>query len=158
MPAAPPPLRVLPPSARRAGIAMGSIVAVDLVLGMGTLLLVPYHRRTAIVPEHGRAIYLAHALVGVLLGIAAVALMPRARRLDRPAWLGAVTGLAGIAVAAAGGMLAVAQATRLIGMALMLLGSMAAEAGYLMPLVDSVPPPPEGPGGAGGPVPSDEAG
>lgn len=123
---------------------MGTAVAIDLVLGIGTLLVVPYHRRTAFAPVHGRAIYIAHAVLGAVLGAAAVAIIPKARRLDRPIWLGAVTGLCGIGLGAVGGILAVAQATRLIGMGLMLLGSVGAEAGYLMPLLDSVPAPPPG--------------
>jgi uncharacterized membrane protein len=141
-PVAAPHQRVLPRAARLAAVAMGTAVAVDLVLGVATLLVVPYHRHSALAPPHGRAFYLAHALLGVLLAVGAVAILPRARRLERPAWLGAVTGLVGIAVAGAGGLLAIAQATRLVGMGLMLLGSVAAEAGYLMPLIDSVPPQP----------------
>jgi hypothetical protein len=127
-------------SARAVAITMGSIVAVDLVLGVGALLAVPYHRHNSLAPQQGRAIYLAHALIGAVLGVAAVAILPKARLLDRPVWLGAVTGAVGVGVAAVGGLLTTVQSARLIGMALMLLGAAAAEAGYLMPLVDTVSP------------------
>jgi hypothetical protein len=118
---------------------MGVLVTVDLVLGVVALIAVPYHRHTAVVPVHGRVVYLAHAILGALLGLAALAVVPRARRMERVVWVGAVTGLVGVGVAAAGGMLAIVQSLRLLGMGLMLLGAVTAEAGYLMPLIDSVP-------------------
>ena len=119
---------------------MGVLVTVDLVLGVAALISVPYHRHTAIVPAHGKVVYLAHAVLGALLGAAAVAIVPKARRMERPLRLGAVTGLVGIGVAALGGMLATIQSLRLVGMGLMLVGAVTAEAGYLMPLIDSAPP------------------
>jgi hypothetical protein len=118
---------------------MGALVTIDLVLGVAALIAVPYHRHTAVVPAHGRIIYLAHGVLGALIGLVAVAVIPRARRMERVVWVGAVTGLVGVGVAAAGGMLAIVQSTRLVGMGLMLLGAVTAEAGYLMPLIDSVP-------------------
>jgi hypothetical protein len=120
---------------------MGIGVVIDFVLGVGTLLVVPYHRKSAITPSHGAAIYLGHAVLGFLLTLAGVVIIPRARRMPRPAWLGAVTGLVGLAIAGAGGVLSTIQPARLAGMGLMMLGSIAAVAGYLMPLLDSVPPP-----------------
>ncbi len=121
---------------------MGALVALDLVVGVAALIAVPYDRPDAILPARGKVVYLTHAVLGALLGAAAVAIVPKARRMERPVWLGAVTGLVGVGVAAIGGMLATIQSLRLVGMGLMLVGAVAAEAGYLMPLIDSAPPAP----------------
>jgi len=119
---------------------MGVATGADLVLGLGALLVVPYHRRNQVAPSKGQAIYLAHALLGLALAAGALAMLGPARRSSRTLGIGAVTGLVGLAVAGLGGILSVVQATRLIGMGLMLLGSVAAEAGYLMPLLEEPAP------------------
>lgn len=115
---------------------MTCLLGVDLVLGVAAIFAVPFHRATAFAPDRGRAVYLAHAVLGLVLTAGAVALVERTRSLDRHLRVAAITGLVGLGVSGAGGVLAVLQATRLVGMALMLLGSIGAAAGYVMPLVD----------------------
>lgn len=130
----------LPPGGRAASIAMSSLVAIDLVLGVAALFAVPFHRVTAVVPARGQPVYLAHAVLGLILTLAAVVLVERSRGHDRQVRAAAITGLVGLGLAGAGGVLAVVQATRLPGMALMLLGSVGAIAGYVMPLVEDEEP------------------
>jgi len=142
MPAEPAAARerdALPHGARQVAITMSSLVALDLVLGVAALFTVPFHRGTVLAPDRGRPEYLAHAVLGLLLAVAAIAIVERARGLERYVRAGAVTGLIGLALAGVGGALAVVQAARLAGMGLMLLGSVGAIAGYVMPLVDADP-------------------
>jgi hypothetical protein len=123
-------------------IAMGVAVAIDAVLGIGAIIAVPYHRHTALVPSKGSAVYGAHALLGALLAIVALAIIPRWSQISRTARVSALTGCIGLAVAGLGGILTVFHPTRLFGMVLMLLGWVAAETGYFVPAFDEPPPPP----------------
>jgi hypothetical protein len=121
-----------PRLARRAGIAMGGLVGVELALGIGTLVVVPYDRPDVWVPARGQLLYLTHATLGGVLGIGAVVLLlvaPPAPRLGR---LGATVGLAGVLLAAAGGVASVDRTTRLLGVALMIVGAVVGGFGYLM--------------------------
>ncbi len=137
---------------------MATLVCADAALGVAAILALSFHRPSSLLPVRGRDLYLAHALLGLVVTAGALALLGPARRLSRPAWVGALAGVIGIGVAGAGGLLAALQATRLLGMGLMLIGAVTAAGGYLMPLIDAVPPPGEpsrragssGPGGLDG--------
>jgi hypothetical protein len=128
--------------ARLVAIVMGAGVGLDALLGVAAIVAVPYRRHNAAVPTRGAALYLAHAVLGFVLTAAGVAIVGRWRRVGRPAYLAALTGVIGLAVAGIGGVLATLQATRLVGMGLMLLGAVAAVAGYLVPAFDAEPAPP----------------
>ncbi len=138
----PPELGSARRTARRVGLCMASLVVVELALGIAALVVVPYARRTVLVPAQGRPLYLTHAAVGGLLGVGAIALFVVARRAGRFVRLGSVVGLVGVAMAAGGGGASIGHPTRLLGVGLMLVGSVVAVFGYLMMLVET---PPSGP-------------
>jgi hypothetical protein len=121
-----------PRLARRAGIAMGGLVGVELALGIGTLVVVPYDRPDVWVPGRGQLLYLTHAILGSVLGLGAVVLLLVAPRAQRLARLGAIVGFAGVLLAAAGGVASVDRTTRLFGVGLMLVGAVVGGFGYLM--------------------------
>jgi hypothetical protein len=130
---------------------MGIGVSLDLALGVGALFAVPYHRPNAVVPSRGAGLYLAHAVLGLVLAAVGVAVVPGSRRLGRLVRIGATSGVVGLAIAGVGGLIAALQVTRLPGMALMLAGATVSVAGYLMPLIDSVPTAPGSPAMPGSP-------
>jgi hypothetical protein len=134
--------------------AMAALVGVELALGVVALLLVPFGRSDALVPRQGESAYLLHAAVGAVLGSGSIALVVLARRRPRVDRICAWIGLAGVALAAAGGALAVFHAVRLLGAGLMLLGALIACTGYLVPLFEAQtaagPAATKGPGGGGG--------
>ena len=53
-----------PLGGRRAGIAMTGLVVLELALGIGALVVVPYTRPSALVPSQGRLVYTIHAGLG----------------------------------------------------------------------------------------------
>lgn len=119
-------------------VGMAALVGLDFVLGVGAIVAVPFGRASVWLPVKGRGVYLAHAVVGAVLGAGALFLLARygsaTHRITR---LAAKTGVAGILVGVAGGLVAVDHPLRLVGMALMLLGSLAAGIGYLMPSLEA---------------------
>jgi hypothetical protein len=129
-----------PHLARRAGILMGSLVGLELVLGIGTLVVVPYDRPDAWLPAHGHLLYLLHATLGGVLGLGALVLLLAARQAPRLAHLGTIVGFVGILLAAVGGVASVAHPTRLLGVGLMLIGVVVAGFGYVMLIVPVAPP------------------
>ena len=84
-------------------------------------------------------VYLAHAIVGLVLTLGAVTLVLRvrggARVLRMAGWMGGC----GVAIAGAGGVLAVYHSLRLFGMALMFVGPLIAGFAYLIPLIERTP-------------------
>lgn len=121
-------------------------VGVTFALGVATLVVVPMGRPTGWWPATGRIVYLAHAGLGLPLALGAAWYLVRARDSTRLVWLSARVGAAGVAVAGAGGLLAVAHPLRLLGAALMLVGPPVAAFGYLVPTFDRLTdaPPTEG--------------
>jgi hypothetical protein len=140
-----------PGAARRAGIALGGLVSLELALGIGALVAVPYGRPAAWLPAQGRSLYLAHAALGGALGLGATALFLRARRAPRITRLGSILGFAGVVTAAGGGLASVDHPTRFLGVALMLLGTVVAGFGYLMLVIQVTSTgPPADPSGESG--------
>lgn len=88
-------------------------------------------------PAQGRLLYLTHAAVGGALGIGAVALFLVARRGQRFARLGSLVGLVGVVTAAGGGVASIGHPTRLLGVGLMLVGTVVGVFGYLMMIVET---------------------
>lgn len=122
-------------------VAMMIGVGIELALGVVTLVLVPTGRPDGWIPVQGRAVYLAHALFGGGLAFGALALVRVVRRLDRISRMAVIVGLAGIALGAGGGILATDQPMRLLGMGLMLVGTLVAGFAYLMPIIEALPDP-----------------
>jgi hypothetical protein len=124
----------------RAGVAMGILVGVELALGIGTFVVVPYDRPDVWLPARGHLLYLIHGALGGVLGLGSVVVLLGARRAPRIAHLGAIVGFVGVLVAAAGGLASVDHPTRLLGVGLMLVGAVVAGFGYLMLIVPVTPP------------------
>jgi len=121
-------------------------VGVTFALGVGALAAVPTGRPTGWWPEQGRFVYLAHAGLGLPLALGAAWYLVRARDSTRLIRMSARIGAAGVAVAGAGGLLAVVHPLRLVGVALMLVGPLVAAFGYLVPTFDRLTEEPPGEG------------
>jgi hypothetical protein len=113
-------------------------IALELVLGIVALVVVPLHRPNGWVPAPGRAIYLIHAVLGGVLTLVAMWLVTVTPR-QRVVRAGIVIGLVGLALGAAGGILAVYHSSRFAGLALMFGGTLVAFFGYLIPLIEPEP-------------------
>ena len=118
----------------------GSLVGVELALGIGTLVVVPYHRPDVWLPAQGHLLYLIHAVLGGALGLGSVVLLRAARQAPRIAHLGTIVGFVGVLVAAVGGLASVDHPTRLLGVGLMLVGVVVAGFGYTMLIIPVAPP------------------
>lgn len=147
-----------PPISDRGRLAtpLALLVPVELGLGIAVLAAVPSGRPTALVPATGRIVYLLHAVLGLVLTVGALAYLLRTRNGDHLGRMSGVIGFTGVAVAAAGGALAVAHPLRLVGGGLMLLGALSAELGFVIPVLERISEDapagsePPGPGAAGG--------
>jgi hypothetical protein len=129
---------------RSAWTVMAVAVGLEFAAGLATLVLVPTDRPSGLLPVKGRVVYDLHGLVGVALLAGAVALSVASRHARRMVRAAAGAGLAGILLAGAGGVLASVHPLRLLGIVLMLAGSMLAGAGYLVGLLEQVPEPEPG--------------
>jgi hypothetical protein len=135
------PLSASPLSGHLVWVSMTVAVSIEFAIGVIALLVVPFSRPDGWIPDRSKAVYLVHAGFGVLLLLAACGVLVATARMDRRTKLAALGGLAGIVVGAAGGLLAVAHAVRLVGLALMFVGTGIAFFGYLVPLVEPEPDP-----------------
>lgn len=123
---------------RRLWNAMGLLVALELALGVATIVSVPYRRPDAVLPSRATWLYAAHGALGVVLGVGALGLLVLSPLAGRMARIGALLGGAGVLVGLGGGVLATFQATRLLGMGVMMLGAVMAGVGYLLPALESL--------------------
>jgi hypothetical protein len=114
-------------------------LGLELVLGLATLLVVPFGRPDQWLPLQGRAFYLLHAVIGGLLVLGSLAILVETSGAGRIERLGSRLGLGGLVLGAGGGMLVAFHPWRLAGMALMLAGTFGAWFGYLVPLLDPNP-------------------
>ena len=126
-------------SAGRLAIVLAVLVSIDFVLGLLALFSLSTGRPTGWLPKHGLDVYLAHAIVGLLLTLGAATLLVRVRGSARVLRLAGWLGGSGVAMAGAGGVLAVYHSVRLLGMALMFVGPMIAGFAYLIPLLERAP-------------------
>lgn len=133
-----PPLRLPEAAVRRIWNTMGLLVALELVLGVVVIVSVPFRRPAALLPARGTWIYAAHGAVGIALGIGALAVLVLSTVAGRMGRIGAVLGAGGVAAGLVGGVLASFQATRLLGMVVMLVGVIVAGVGYLCPLLEAI--------------------
>jgi hypothetical protein len=136
---APPAPEAAERSAERLAIVLAVLVGIDFVLGILALFSLSSGRPTGWLPKHGLDVYLAHAIVGLLLTLGAATLLVRVRGSARVLRLAGWLGGSGVAMAGAGGVLAVYHSTRLFGMALMFVGPMIAGFAYLIPLLERAP-------------------
>jgi hypothetical protein len=120
-------------------ITMAIAVAVELALGLATLVVVPIGRPDGLIPTHGRLVYVAHAGVGLFLIVGATALVITSRQSSRVVRIGVVMGGVGILLGACGGVLAIYHPARPAGLALMFLGTVISGIGYLGPVIESLP-------------------
>lgn len=117
-------------------VAMLGAVSIEFTVGVVALLFVPASRPSVWVPERGRLVYLVHGVFGAAVLIGAIVALVVANGLERRARIGANAGFLGVVIAAAGGLFAVDHGLRLLGMALMFIGTGVAFFGYLVPLVE----------------------
>ena len=110
-------------------------VGVELVAGIVALVVVPVRRPDGWLPGQGETAYLIHAGLGGVLTLAAMFLVVAAPR-GRMTRAGTLIGLAGLALGAGGGILAVYHPSRMAGLVLMLVGTVVAFFGYLIPLAE----------------------
>lgn len=115
---------------------MAVTVAVEFAVGLAALVLVPEGRPSGLLPSQGRLVYSVHGLLGAALLVGAVALVVANRRAVRMVRIAAITGLVGILVGGAGGLLASSHSLRLLGIALMFAGSVLAGFGYLVGILE----------------------
>jgi hypothetical protein len=123
---------------RRVWSSMAILVAAELVLGITAIVTVPFERPNALLPAKGTVLYAAHGAVGIALGVGAVVVLLLSSVTGRMARIGAVMGAAGVLVGLAGGVCATFQSSRLLGMALMLIGVVAAGVGYMVPSLEAM--------------------
>jgi hypothetical protein len=116
--------------------ALALLVGVEFVSGIAALVALPTGRPSGWLPPSGTTIYLAHAILGLPLALGAVALLVRVRGSTRISLLSGWIGCIGVAVAGIGGLLTAAHPLRLVGVACMLVGSVIAGFGYLLPTLD----------------------
>ena len=116
--------------------ALALLVGIEFVSGIAALVALPTGRPSGWLPPSGTAIYLAHAILGLPLALGAVALLVRVRGSTRISLLSGWIGCIGVAVAGIGGLLTAAHPLRLVGLACMLVGSVIAGFGYLLPTLD----------------------
>ncbi|MGO8875193.1 MAG: DUF3817 domain-containing protein [Acidimicrobiales bacterium] len=114
------------------------LVGLELAFGVVAVVFLPLERPSGWLPDRWVAIYLAHAILGLPLAFGAVALLARVRNATRISRLSGWIGAIGVALAGLSGLLTVAQPVRLVGMAFMLLGTVVAGFGYLIPTFEKL--------------------
>jgi integral membrane protein len=122
----------------RVAKTLALLTGVELVLGIVALVFVPASRPSGWLPVKGASIYLPHAILGIPLAFGAVGLLARVRASARLSRLSGWIGLVGVAIAGAGGLLTVAHSLRIAGLAFMLLGTVVAGFGYLIPTFEKL--------------------
>ncbi len=127
-----------PSTSKVAWLVMMSAVVLEFAVGLVGMLYVPLDRPNGWIARKGEVLYLAHALLGGVLGLGALALVFAVMRQEHPARMdriGAITGLCGVSVGAIGGIACYSHSLRLVGMAVMFVGISVAFFGYVIPLV-----------------------
>ena len=115
-------------------------IGIEFALGVACLVLVPIGRPDQWLPSQSKGAYIAHAVLGGLLGIGALAIVLRSRHGPRFVRLGARAGMVGLALGGAGGALTVSHTWRLTGNGLMFAGALLAFFAYLIPLAEDSAP------------------
>ena len=113
-----------------------ALVGLEFALGIVALIFVPVGRPSGWLPAKWASIYLVHAALGLPLAFGAATLLLRVNRSTRLSRLSGWIGATGVAIAGAGGLVTVAHPLRLTGMAFMLVGTLVAGFGYLIPALE----------------------
>jgi integral membrane protein len=115
---------------------LAAAVAVELLVGVVALVMVPFGRPSGWVPQRGAAVYGIHATLGLFLALGAVAYLVRVRGLGRIARISSWTGAVCVAFAGVGGLMTEPHsAVRFLGVALMFVATVLAGCAYLVPIV-----------------------
>jgi hypothetical protein len=117
-------------------VAMLVAVCAEFLLGVAALFVVPFGRRSDLVPPKGVLVYLLHGVVGAAVVIGALALVVGWRSMARPHRISAAIGLTGVVLGGAGGLLSLLHPLRLLGAGVMLVGVLVAATGYLVGVID----------------------
>ena len=117
----------------RLATTLALLVVAEFAIGVATLVVVPPGRPSGWVPQTGAGLYVIHASLAIPLAIGAVLLVGRVANRSRVARLSGGIGAAGIAIAGLGGLLCEPHAVRILGIAVMFLGSVVAAFGYFLP-------------------------
>ncbi len=133
-----PPLHLSERAVRRIWSTMGLLVVLELVLGVSVIVSVPFRRPAALLPARDPWVYAAHGVLGIALGAGALAVLVLSTVAGRIGRIGAVMGASGVALGLAGGVCSSFQATRLLGMGVMLAGVIVAGVGYMCPLLEAI--------------------
>jgi hypothetical protein len=127
---------VVEPVTVRWATVLALAVGFEFFLGIMALLSVPVNRPSGWLPAKGEAVFLVHGCWGLLLMLAAAALIIRTRGMSRMSHVAAWMGLTGVSLAGIGGLLTGATSlVRFLGMTLMLLGAVVAAFGYMVPMM-----------------------
>lgn len=131
---------------RHGATSLAVLVAIEFALGIGSLFRLPIERSNGGLPTRGGPIYLAHAAVGLPLGLCAAALFFLARDSSRTYRMAAAVGFVGVLIATVGGFCTLVHQLRVFGMLFMLAGTLSALFGYLIPTLERLPrgTPPQG--------------
>ncbi len=116
-------------------LLMTVAVGLELAIGLFSILLLPVSRPSGILPERGKAIYLLHGSLGLLLAAGGVYLFLKALVSRHRYQTLTALGLAGLLLAGLGGSLTAVKELRLLGMGIMLVGTPIAFFAYLTPLL-----------------------
>jgi len=115
---------------------LAAAVGVELLVGIATLVVIPFGRPSEWVPRHGAVLYGLHATIGLLLAVGALAFLVRVRALGRIARISAWSGACCLVLAGAGGLMTEPHSpVRFLGVALMFVASVLAGFAYLAPVV-----------------------
>lgn len=128
-------LTVTETTARLAAI-LAVLVGLELATGVAAVVLVPFSRANGFSPMRGVAVYVVHGVLGGPLAVGAAALLARTRGGARLARMSGTVGAAGIALAGLGGLLTGDHGLRLAGMGCMLLGTIVAGFGFVLPSLE----------------------
>ena len=120
----------------RLATALALLIGVEVAVGIAVVVSVPSGRPSGWLPGSGRSVYLVHAVLGLVIAVGAVTYLVGTRRSGRIDRLSGWIGGTGVALAGVGGLLAAAHPLRLVGFGFMLLGSVTAAFGYLLPALD----------------------
>lgn len=113
-------------------------IGVEFATGVAALAVVPVDRPDGWFPTGGEVAYLIHAGLGAVLMLVTLSLVLVVPE-QGIVRVGVFIGLAGLALGAVGGSLTAYHPSRFVGLLLMLVGTLVAFFGYLIPLAEPEP-------------------
>jgi integral membrane protein len=120
----------------RMAAVLAALVGFEFALGIAAMVSLPLGRPAGFLPRRGEAIYVAHAVFGLVVALAAVAVWSRLRTARRAYRMVGWMSLVGTAIAGLGGLLTASQSlVRFLGIACMFVGPLLVGLGYLVPVL-----------------------